>query len=335
MYKGYTYIVTGATGYVGGVFTKKLLSEGCNVIGFARSEKKAKRVFGENMPKMIYGDITNKNDVESLFANADENYVVIHTVAKVSIGEASKQELMSVTVDGTKNVVNECVNKKVKKLIHISSTEALPKNVALDKDLTNYFPIPEKTRKGYGRTKALADKIVLDASKNIDVSIIMFASVLGPGDYTNGHMQQMFIDYIEGRLPASIKGGYNDFDIRDVADVLPNIIEKSRAGECYIFAHEPNTINDSLNVIAKKLNKKKLITLPIWIAYLGVPIFSIISKISGKRPLYTSSALATLKEKADFSIEKAKTEFGYNPRPLCETVSDQVDFLIKEGMVKL
>ncbi len=335
MFENYTYIVTGATGYVGGVFVKKLMSLGCNVLGFARSEKKAKRVFGDNLPKMIYGDITKKEDVERLFDNADENFVVIHTVAKVSIGEASKEELMSVTVDGTKNVVNECVKHKVRKLIHISSTEALPKNTELDKNLTDYIPNPDKCRKGYGRTKAMADKLVLEASKEVDVSVIMFASVLGPGDYTNGHMQQMFIDYIEEKLPASIKGGYNDFDIRDVADVLPNIIEKSRNGECYVFAHQPNTINDSLDVIAEKLGKKKLVTLPIWIAYLGVPIFAIMSKISGKRPLYTSSALATLKEKADFSIEKARKEFGYNPRPLKETVGDQVDFLIKEGMVKL
>ncbi len=335
MFRDYTYIVTGATGYVGGVFTKKLLQENCKVIGFARSESKAKRVFGDNMPEMVYGDITKTEDVERLFANADGNYVVIHTVAKVSIGEASKTELMSVTVEGTKNVVSQCVKAGVKKLVHISSTEALPRKVELDENLTGYMPEPEKTRKGYGRTKALADKIVLDASNILNVSILMFASVLGPGDYTNGHMQQMFIDYINGKLPASIKGGYNDFDIRDVADVLPQIVEKSRSGECYIFAHKPNTINDSLHVIAEKLGRKKLITLPIWIAYLGVPIFALMSKISGKRPLYTSSALATLKEDADFSIEKAKNEFGYNPRPLSETVSDQVDFLIEQGMVKL
>ncbi len=335
MFRNYTYIVTGATGYVGGVFTKKLLDCGCKVIGFARSEKKAERVFGENKPQMVYGDITKKEDVKRLFENADNNYVVIHTVAKVSIGEASKEELQSVTVDGTKNVVCECVERGVKKLIHISSTEALPKGIDLSDGLKGYVPNPEKTRKGYGRTKSQADKIVLEASKNIDLSILMFASVLGPGDYTNGHMQQMFIDYIEGRLPASINGGYNDFDIRDVAEVLPNIVEKSRSGECYIFANKPSKINDSLWVIADKLGKKKLVTLPIWIAYLGVPIFAIMSKISGKRPLYTSAALATLREKADFPIEKAKEEFGYNPRPLTQTVSDQVDFLIKEGMVKV
>ncbi len=337
MYQEYTYIVTGCTGYVGNVFTKKLLADGCKVIGFARSEKKAERVFGENKPQMVYGDITKKEDVERLFAKANENVVVVHTVAKVSIGEASEQELQSVTVDGTKRVVEACLAKKVRKLLHISSTEALPKNVQIKPDLSNYIPDPKNAKKGYAKAKSMADEIVYTAAKEkgLDASILMFASVLGPGDYGKSHMSQMFIDYIEGRLPASIKGGYNDFDIRDVAEVLPAIVEKARAGEAYIFAHQPNTINDSLYVIADKLGKKKLVSLPLWLAYLGAPFLSLAAKIRGKRPLYTAAALSTLKEKADFPIDKAKEEFGYAPRPLAETVRDHVDFMIAEGMVKV
>ncbi len=337
MYHNYIYIVTGCTGYVGNVFTKKLMSEGCKVIGFARSEKKADRVFGENKPIMVYGDITKKDDVERLFNNVDSNYVIIHTVAKVSIGEASQAELNSITVGGTKNIVEACVSHKVKKLLQISSTEALPKGVDLSKDLCDYKPNPNKSGKGYGRTKSMADKIVLDAVKEygLNASILMFASVLGPGDYTNGHMQQMFIDYIEGRLPASIKGGYNDFDIRDVVEVLPEVIEKSKSGDAYIFANQPSKINDSLWVIAEKLGKKKLKTLPIWLAYVGVPFLTIWAKIKGQRPLYTSAALSTLGEDANFPLDKVKKEFGYNPRSLKETVNDQVEFLIKEGMIKL
>ena len=43
MFRDYTYIVTGCTGHVGNVLTKKLLAEGCRVVGFARSPKKSCR----------------------------------------------------------------------------------------------------------------------------------------------------------------------------------------------------------------------------------------------------------------------------------------------------
>ena len=83
------------------------------------------------------------------------------------------------------------------------------------------------------------DALVLRAvrEQNLDASLLLFASVLGPGDTSNGHMSQMLIDFIEGRLPASVRAGYNDFDIRDVADVLPAIVERAKKGESYIFAH--------------------------------------------------------------------------------------------------
>ena len=60
MIKDVTYIVTGCTGYVGNVITKKLLSEGLSVVGLARSEEKVKRVFGDNKPTVVYGDIRGK-----------------------------------------------------------------------------------------------------------------------------------------------------------------------------------------------------------------------------------------------------------------------------------
>lgn len=334
MYKDSVYIVTGCTGYVGNVLTKKLLDDGCRVIGFARNEQKFNKVFKDKKPQAVFGDVSNQEDVERLFACAGEGAVVIHTVAKVTIGEGTEKELYDVTVTGTKNVVQACLLHKAKKLLHISSTEAMPHDFLPKEDLSDYIPDPAKARKGYARAKSSADKIVLDAAKNngLNASLLLLAGVLGPGDYSNSHMTQMFIDYIEGRLPASVKGGYNDFDIRDVADVLPAIVEKSRAGESYLFAHEPDSINEILDIISEVTGAKKLATLPLWLAYVGVPFLTLASKISGKRPLYTAAALASLKAKTDFPIGKAVKEFGYSPRPLKETVTDHVRFLIENGM---
>ena len=67
MDKNITYIVTGCTGYVGNVITKKLLSDGCNVIGLTRSIDKVNKVFTDQKPAIVYGDIRNTNDLEKLF----------------------------------------------------------------------------------------------------------------------------------------------------------------------------------------------------------------------------------------------------------------------------
>lgn len=336
MDKSTTYIVTGCTGYVGNVFTKKLLAEGCRVVGFARNPKKAETVFAGGAPELVFGDIANRQDVEKLFAGSGP-FAVVHTVAKVTIGEGSTQELYGVTVRGTQNIVDACCEHNAKKLLHISSTEAFPKGCFPNEELSNYVPDPKKARTDYSRAKSEADKIVLDAvrTRGLDASILMLAGVLGPGDYSNSHMTQMFIDYIEKRLPASVNAGYNDFDIRDAADVLPAVFEKAGRGECYIFANKPDKINDCLNVISEMTGRKKIPTLPLWAAYVGLPFLFLASKIKKKRPLYTAAALSALRERADFPIGKSVRTFGYSPRPLEETVRDHIRFLIDNQMVQL
>ena len=92
MDKSITYIVTGCTGYVGNVLTKKLMEYGLNVIGLARDKNKFEKVFKDNKPVVIYGDIRNKEDLEKLFVG-EGPFVVIHTVAYVSI-ETRKSYLM-------------------------------------------------------------------------------------------------------------------------------------------------------------------------------------------------------------------------------------------------
>lgn len=336
MNKNFTYIVTGCTGYVGNVLTKKLISEGCKVIGLARDKEKVERVFGENKPEIIYGDICNKSDIKKLF-KGDGPFVVIHTVAYVSIGEGNKKELYDVTVNGTQNILDLAIENKAIKFLHISSTEAIPHKLKLNSDLSNYIPTPQKTRKGYNRAKSQADVFVLNAVKEhgLNACLILLAGVLGPGDYSNTHMTQVMVDYINGKLPASVNGGYNDFDIRDVADVLPNVIENFKKGEAYLFANKPDKINEVLGYVSKMTGKKPLPTLPMWIAYVGLPFLFLGSKITGKRPLYTLSSLASLKADTNFPLDKVKSEFGYSPRPLEQTVREHILFLSEQGVIKL
>lgn len=330
-----TYIVTGCTGYVGNVITKKLLDEGFDVIGLARNEEKVKKVFKDKAPKIIYGDIRNKSDLEKLFIGKGP-FVIFHTVAYVSIGEGDMKELYDVTVGGTENMIEVSLKHDIYKFFHISSTEAIPHKLKLNPDLSNYIPTPNKTRKGYNRAKSYADVAVLNAVEkyNLPASLIMLAGVLGPGDYSNTHMTQVMVDFINKKLPASINGGYNDFDIRDFSDVILNIISNAKVGECYLFANKPDKINEVISYITFMYNMKMPITLPMWVAYVGLPFLWLGAKLTRKRPLYTLSSLASLKADTNFPLDKVEKEFGYKPRPLKETVEDHIKFLIDNGMIK-
>ncbi|MGM9857918.1 MAG: SDR family NAD(P)-dependent oxidoreductase [Bacilli bacterium] len=336
LYNNANFIVTGATGYVGNMIVKKLLSDNKKVVGLIRNKEKASRVFKKCGPQYVIGDIRDDKVIEELFKNADENTIVIHTAAEISIGEVTIKELYEVNVEGTRKICEACLKHNIKKLLHISSSEAIPHGLKLLPDLSNYVPNPKKVRKGYNRSKSLADEVVLDYvhNKKLDASILIIAGVLGPGDHSISHMSQVMIDYVEGRLPVSIAGGYNDFDIRDITDVLENIVNNSKSGEAYLFANRPDSINEVLGYVKEKMNCKKIGTFPIWAAYMCLPFLWLFSKITAKRPLYTLSALESLTADVDYNLEKVKNEFGYFPRDLKTTVNDHIDFLIENGYLK-
>ncbi len=336
MIENATYIVTGCTGYVGNTVTKRLMKLGCRVVGLARSEEKVKRVFGDAAPRIVYGDIRDKESLRPLFLG-EGPFVVIHTVAYVTIGEGDKQELFDVTVGGTENMLELATEHGAVKFLHISSTEAIPEGMVLGDDLSGYIPTPKKARPGYSRAKSMADVAVLRAvkEKGLDASLILLAGVFGPGDYSNTHMTQLVIDFINGDLKTATTGGYNDFDIRDFTDVLPAIIEKSRAGESYLFANQPDEIAELLGYVAEYAGRPMPKIVPLWTAYLGLPTVWLTCKLKHTRPLYTRASLASLKADTNFPLKKVKEEFGYDPRPLKETVVDHVKFLVDNGMVTL
>lgn len=336
LYSKANYIVTGATGYVGNMIVKKLLADGHQVVGLIRNKEKASRVFKNMTLKYVIGDILDDQVIEKLFGDANENTIVIHTAAEVSIGEVSISRLYEVNVEGTRKICKACIKHNVKKMLHISSSEAIPHKLKLLPDLSNYVPNPKKVRKGYNRSKSMADQVVLEMIKNdnLDASILIIAGVLGPGDHSISHMSQVFIDYIEGKLPISIAGGYNDFDIRDLTDVLDKIVNNSKKGEAYLFANRPDKINELLDYIREKMNCKKIGTFPLWAAYLLLPFLWLFSKITSKRPLYTLSALESLHADVDYNLEKVQKEFGYQTRDLRVTVNDHIDFLLENGYIK-
>ena len=49
-------------------------------------------------------------------------------------------------------------------------------------------------------------------------------------------MTQMVIDYLNSRLTACVKGGYDFVDVRDVADGILSCVENGQPGECYILS---------------------------------------------------------------------------------------------------
>ena len=153
-----SYIVTGATGFIGSTVVKKLLKLGEDVVLFCQSEKKFKEVYpDQNTKNVVFGCVTDAEKLEKLFkffSGEERETIVIHTAAIIYLGENKKKamRMREINVEGTQNVMNACLKHKAR-LVYLSSVHALPEPEGIEIKESSEFS--EKTVPGaYSKTKA-------------------------------------------------------------------------------------------------------------------------------------------------------------------------------------
>jgi len=306
--------VTGASGHLGSCLIQMLLQK----------EYLVQALFNKSQPTFTHpnllwvkGDVLEPESLEKLFLNSS---VVIHCASVVSIGEINEEVVYPINVNGTENIIKECLERKIK-LIYISSSAAV---LETDENETFNENRPYKTENDflYSWTKALSEKKILAAGKsdNLDAIILRPTAIVGPPDYRPSHFGQTIFDIANNNIPAIAKGGYNIVDVRDVSKTIINSIDKGLQGEVYLVSGNYYTLPE----IAKITNpESKLIAIPINLLLFFLPLINLYKKIFSLKLPITKESLLTLKlapKKMDNS--KAKNELNHTVRPISETVKD-------------
>ena len=106
----------------------------------------------------------------------------------------------------------------MEKLVYVSSVPAIPETgqPTLQTEISEFSP--ETVAGGHAKAKAEATQAVLDAAANGLPAVVVHPSgIIRPYGEGRNHLVQMIRDFVEGRLPACVKGGYDLVDVRDVA----------------------------------------------------------------------------------------------------------------------
>ena len=251
--------------------------------------------------------------------------IVIHTAGIIDISNHVSPELYDVNVSGTKNILALCREYPVKRLVYVSSVHAIPeqKRGNVTGEIRDFSP--DAVVGGYAKTKAEATREVRRAAQEgLDAVVVHPSGILGPYDRSGNHLVQMVAEYLQGTLPACVKGGYDFVDVRDVAEGCLLAAEKGRKGECYILSDRYCEIREVLEIAGAVSGKKKLPVLPLWMAKMAAPFIQLHARRKKRRPLYTAYSLHVLGTGERFSHKKATEELGYHPRDLKVTIRDMV-----------
>ena len=332
------YIVTGAAGNLGSAIVRKLVSDNKSVRAFVlRGEEAAKHL--PEQAQVVEGDVTDVETLETLFADIPEGTAayVIHCAAMVSVSNLVADRIWNVNVNGTRNIVDQCLAHKAR-LVFISSTGAIPEapmGTAI-KEAASYDP--DKVIGLYDKTKAAASQLVLDAVKaeGLDACLILPSGISGPMDYTFGNVAGVIREFCEGKMPAGVEGTFNCADNRDMAEAIIRACTLGRTGESYILGGDRIGMKEVFDILSAHTGLPTIKTiLPAAVGKLLGKLSDVAEHVTHRPQRMTSFAVYNLVRNNEFDSSKAVRELGYSPRPMAQSIAEEIDWMIAEGIVTL
>ncbi|MFB5634879.1 MAG: NAD-dependent epimerase/dehydratase family protein, partial [Candidatus Nitrosomaritimum aestuariumsis] len=207
--------------------------------------------------EFLQGDIL---DYDLLCKFAKDVDCIIHLAAKSDVSESviNPEITNKVNVEGTANVVNCCVQNKIKKIIFASSA-------AVYGDCNDTITENSKTnpQSPYGQSKLDAEKIIEKTCKenNIDYTIFRIFNVYGKGQNIQyAGVISKFLENISQKKPLVIYGDgeqTRDFiSIHDVIKAFDCAVISNNNGTYNIGTGKSLSINDLVKIIFEVFGKK-------------------------------------------------------------------------------
>lgn len=317
-------LVTGAGGHIGNVLVKLLYAKGHRDLRLFVQEKEDISYIERYAKEIVRGDIRDAFAVSAAVRGCE---YVFHLAGLVQISGIRKKLIYDINVGGTRNVVQACLEKNVKRLLYVSSVHALKGQMAnvtidesLDSDVNN---LPG----AYGKSKAMATIEVMNAlQKGLDAVIVFPTGVIGPYDFRSSYTGSAIKGYIDAKKAQYYFNGKYDFvDVRDVADGIYRAWKYGEKGQGYIISGSVSSLSEIIDAVetasGHEIRRRKVPRALVMAAALLAPVYYALAR---KKPILSKYSVEVLMSNSNISCEKAQTQLGYKPRPLHKTIRDMV-----------
>jgi nucleoside-diphosphate-sugar epimerase len=241
---------------------------------------------------------------------------------------------MKNNVIGTANVVNIALDKRIRKLCHVSSISALGP-VRINGFITeeSYWQ-PSYRNSLYAISKFESEREVWRGiAEGLNAVIINPSVIVGPPGTSGESGRLMKVIY---RNSAFYTGGINGFvGINDVTNAMISLMESDIQNDRFIISAENLTYRDFISLIAENLERKKpWIKIPSFMLEIVWRLDKIRSSLSGRRPLITSSVSRNARSRNLYSGDKIKKYIQFEYTPVLEAVKVMCELFKRQQVVK-
>jgi dihydroflavonol-4-reductase len=256
---------------------------------------------------------------------------VIHLAFKVSVGGGATQleEMRRINIEGTNRLLETAAAKGVTRAVVASSALAVGVNrrpEPLDESASwadHAFNLPYATLRRQAEQEALAR-----TRPGFAVVAVSPAFTFGPDDPIGAPANKLLKSLITGKLHFTLPVGFGALDVRDFAQGALLAAERGRPGQRYLLSGHNVTADQLLQEAAALAGvRAPRFKPPRALLHLLVGAVEIFSALTGKAPPLTRDVLQVIGRYAWYDTSRARTELGWQPRPLKQTLEDTIRWL--------
>ncbi|MDE2378194.1 NAD-dependent epimerase/dehydratase family protein [Bradyrhizobium sp.] len=321
-------LVTGGSGFIGQHLVAALQSRGQRV-----------RVLDVRPPtalnpdiEYVQGSVLDGTAVERALTGIERVY---HLAGLPGMWVANKRDFLEVNCHGTEVMLDAAQRRGVARFLHCSTESILfPYSDLKGLPAEEALQPAEAMPGAYTRSKALAEHLAAKAAAaGLPVVIGTPTMPIGQSDHNLTPPTAMLWRFLQQKLQLHINFPVNLVDVRDVATGLVLAMERGRIGQRYILGGECMPLRQILRMMSVMSGRRQLpVPVPGKIAELSASMLEFFADhITHRTPDGTGEGVRIALHASDLSIEKARTELGYAPRPIEPVLRETIAYLLARG----
>ena len=321
-------LVTGGSGFIGQHLVTALLAHGRCV-----------RVFDLHPPRCaatglqyIEGSVL---DPESLHAALDGVEEVYHLAGLPGMWAQRNDDFHAVNAQGTAMVIASARKRGVSRLLHCSTESILFRPSCTASTIAEDVSVTLDQMPGaYTRSKMLGEQQALQAAgAGFPVVIANPTMPIGPHNGKLTPPTLMLQYFLSRHIQIYLDFIMNLVDVRDVAAGLLLAMERGRMGQRYILGGENIALKKLLAIVGVISGRSALrIPIPAVMAQTAAAVLEFIADhVTHEPPAATVEGVRIASRSQGLSIEKARCELGYAPRPIAAALEEALQSFLNNS----
>jgi len=321
-------LVTGASGFVGGVLVEHLLQLGRPVRAMVRNPAAAPAL-QQKGAEVVQADLRDAASLQRAVRGVSRVY---HIAALFRQAGLPEREYYEVNAEGTRRLLQACTEAGVRRVVHCSTVGVLGHIARPPADEST----PYNPGDVYQRSKMEGEKIALEffRSGRLRGVVIRPAMIYGPGDRRTLKIFRMVARrrfFYVGRGDLEV----HFIHVRDLARAFVLAMDHEEInGEVYIIAGErPLPLKEMVGIIARQLGvPAPRIHLPVKpMQWLGSLCEAVCTPLHIPPPIFRRRVDFFTKRRS-FDASKAARELGFRPeKTVEEEIAEITDWYRRHG----